>query len=203
MKRYVVVAGVAVALLAIAAVEHWRMAREVAALKAARDSEVAADATRGGALLRAARARWARAALPSVGATGAVAAAEAPPPPKAPPARSAAEQIAHIDEVFAEEDTDTDWAPTTSATLEIELRKRAPSGFAFESISCRTTLCKAQVTVPDDQAYQALVDAAVSPPTLWEGALVALRNKTEGPGSHVGGGMFFARPGQDMPYLMN
>jgi hypothetical protein len=36
---------VAVALLAIAAVEQRRMAREVASLKAARESEVAADAT--------------------------------------------------------------------------------------------------------------------------------------------------------------
>ena len=120
-----------------------------------------------------------------------------------PAGRTPTEQAAHINEVFSAEITDAEWATETSATLEVELRKRAPSGFAFRSIACRTTLCKAEIALPDEGTYQSFVEAALAAPVLWEGALLAMRKKDQDTPNAVSGVMFFARPGRDMPYLTN
>jgi|SRR3954467_14920451 len=120
-------------------------------------------------------------------------------PSPAPP--SDEDQVAFADSVYSQQRFDPSWARPAQAALSSALAKRLGSS-TLQSLDCRESLCKAELSHRDSAGFTAFLDRLVGNANeLWKGPIASYRNAEAGRDGSVQSSVYFGKEGTDIPRL--
>lgn len=157
------------------------------------------------ALMRQIVAAQPAAALPSAqephGAQEPQSASEEATPGSSDTGVSLADQVTHVESVFALQPVDAGWARATQAHLNEHLVKQL-GGSTLDSLECRENLCKARLHHQDAASYSAFLDRLIGNANdVWKGAMVYYRDAASEGENNVRTSVYFAKEGTEFPHL--
>jgi hypothetical protein len=122
-------------------------------------------------------------------ASQATPAAQAPasaPSASGSPGMAPQEMHDSVEASFVSESTDASWSRQAAGTARTSVTARLPAGGRIDAIECRSSMCRVEATLPDEQSYREY--AFSRKPHLdsaWQGPSMITRLRTESDGSVV------------------
>ena len=108
------------------------------------------------------------------------------------------QKIENFSSYYNSEEYDTDWTLTTYEVVTQSMERLALSNSQLDSVDCRSTLCRMELSHDDDQSLQNFrgqVGMLFAYPV--DGMIYSVDNGTETPGTVV----YFTREGHDLPEI--
>jgi len=115
------------------------------------------------------------------------------------PELTVADQRIYLQSRFAAQKVDSGWAATARQELSDDLGRFSGKDVRLQGVECRSSLCRAEVTLTNHEAGVAFMESWVRKRT-WVGPGYAANDETNPDGS-ARMVVFLGRPGTELPYL--
>lgn len=112
------------------------------------------------------------------------------------------EQLAHLDATFVSQVPDQTWAGAQRERTSALLGSLGSTASEIVGVECRGSLCRAQLTLADEERYNALMHTMVASPEFrTAGQQATVHRKPAGPDGRVAVSIFLTKEGTELPIL--